>query len=254
MKRLFAGAMLVLGSVCAAQAQETAPAGFELKTSAAPDFATTSAARVNLIEPVKATGTLFVPDALANATPNEARVPAMATALAVPVNDADPAAPAPQPKFLYGGRDDYRWQLGLGVAWERFRSSIFNASAVGVNTSVAYFTNDWFGIEGDVSALFAPTIYVNEHVKLLNYVVGPKIAWRQRRWEPWAHVMVGGSHEQPQTAGNSKSGFAVQAGGGADFRWNPRLSFRLDADYLRTSFFKQSQNNFLLGGGIVFHF
>jgi hypothetical protein len=88
----------------------------------------------------------------------------------------------------------------------------------------------------------------------VNFLGGPKIAWRQRRWEPWLHVLVGGSHEQPQTADNSRNALAVQAGGGADFRWNPRLSFRLDADYLYNSYFKQTQNNFLLGGGVVFHF
>jgi hypothetical protein len=252
MNRLFAGALLMLGSVCAAQAQDAAPAGIEIKTNATPDFATTSAARVSLIAPGSGAAPFFAPDALADESANTSGVPPLATALAVPL--ADPGTPEPRPKFLYGGRDDYRWQLGLGVAWERFRSSIFNASAVGVNTSVGYFLNDWFGVEGDISALFAPQILDREHVKLVNYLGGPKIAWRQRRWEPWLHVLVGGSHEQPQTAGNSKSAFAVQAGGGADFRWTPRLSFRLDADYLHNTYFKQSQNNFLLGGGLVFHF
>lgn len=250
MKRLWIGTLLVLGSAVAMQAQQAAPTGFEIHTNATQDFATTSAARSNLLAPANVVTPVFVADA----SLNTAEVPAFATALAVPVNEADPAVPEPRPKFLYGGRDDYRWQLGIGATWERFRSKVFNASAVGVNTSVAYFTNDWFGIEGDITATYAPEIFQKEHVKLINYVGGPKIAWRQRRWEPWVHVLVGGSHEQPQTAGNSKSAFAAQFGGGADFRWNPRLSFRLGADYLHTNFFKSSQNNFLLGGGIVFHF
>jgi hypothetical protein len=253
MKRLFFGAILGLATVGALHAQSMAPSGIEVTTSATPDFATTSAARVNLITPANSSAPLFVPDAALSATADPVPAP-LATALAVPLAGADPAIPEPKPKFLYGGRDDYRWQLGLGVAWERFRSSIFNASEIGVNSSVAYFTNDWFGIEGGVSAMFAPSIYDNDPVRIVNYVVGPKIAWRQRRWEPWAHVMVGGSHEQPQTVASGRNGFAIQAGGGADFRWNPRLSFRLDADYLRNNFFKESQNNFLLGGGIVFHF
>jgi hypothetical protein len=252
MKRLLMGAILGLGSVCALQAQEAAPFGIEERAgTATPDFATTSAARVSLLTSAFDAVPLFMPDSGLSTSSSATPAP-LATALSV--TDADPASPEPQPKFLYGGRDDYRWQLGLGVAWERFRSNVFNASSVGVNASVAYFTNDWFGIEGDVTSTFAPTIFVKEHVKLVNYVAGPKIAWRQRRWEPWAHVLVGGSHEFPQTAGFSKNAFAVQAGGGADFRWNPRFSFRLDADYLLTRFFGKSQNNFLLGGGIVFHF
>jgi opacity protein-like surface antigen len=136
----------------------------------------------------------------------------------------------------------------------RFRSSIFNASAVGIDSSVTYFTNEWFGIEGDVATAFAPDIYDREHVKLLVYGAGPKIAWQQNKWEPWMHAIVGGAHEQPQTAGNSKNAFAVEAGGGADYRFNPRLSGRLEADWVHTSFFSQSQNNFKLMGGVVFHF
>ncbi|HYL62187.1 MAG TPA: hypothetical protein VE077_06150 [Candidatus Methylomirabilis sp.] len=165
-----------------------------------------------------------------------------------------PPYPAPEPKFVYGGRDDYRWQVAIGADWLRFRSSIFNASTVGIASSVTYFTNEWFGIEGDVITAFAPEIYDREHVKLLVYGGGPKIAWRERQWEPWMHAIVGGSHEQPQTAGNSRNAFAVVLGGGADYRFNPRFSGRLEGDWVRSSYFSQSQNNFELMGGVVFHF
>jgi opacity protein-like surface antigen len=173
--------------------------------------------------------------------------------LGSPAPDASPS-PSPDPKFVYGGRDDFRWQLAIGADWIRFRSSIFNASAVGINTSVTYFTNEWFGIEGSASTGFAPEIYDREHVKLLVYGGGPKIAWREKKWEPWAHAIFGGSHEQPQTAGHSKNSYAIEAGGGADYRFNPRLSGRLEGDWVRTGFFGQSQNNFQLMGGVVFHF
>ena len=136
----------------------------------------------------------------------------------------------------------------------RFQSSLLNASAVGIKTSVGYFLNDWFGVEGNVTAAFAPTVLVNEHVKLLTYGGGPKIAWRQKQWEPWLHGIFGGAHELPQLAGQSKNSYSIQAGGGADYRWNPRISFRLEGDYVRTGFFKQSQNDFQISGGIVFHF
>jgi hypothetical protein len=68
------------------------------------------------------------------------------------------------------------------------------------------------------------------------------------------HAILGGAHVQPQTANNSRSAFAVKAGGGADYRFNPRFSGRLEADWVRTTFFSQSQNNFELMGGVVFHF
>jgi opacity protein-like surface antigen len=125
---------------------------------------------------------------------------------------------------------------------------------VGVKSSVTYFTNEWVGIEGNVSATFAPEIFDREHVKVLVYGAGPKIAWREKKWEPWGHAIIGGSHEQPQTAGNSKNSFALQLGGGADYRFNPRLSGRLEADWVHTNYFSQNQNNFELMGGVVFHF
>jgi opacity protein-like surface antigen len=241
MKRLIACTLLALGSAAAALAQAPEPANDSNLTTTAPptpapiDFAHTSAARVTLLDPV-AFGS-----------------PAGETASAT-FNTAEPSPAEPEPRFVFGGRDDFRWQLSFGVAWNRFRSSIFNASAVGVNTSLSYFTNDWFAIEGNITSTFAPQIFDREHVKLLTLGGGPKIAWRQRRWEPWAHALVGLLHEQPQTAGNSRNGFAVQLGGGADYRWRPRLGFRLEADYVRSSLFSQQQNNFQLIGGVVFHF
>ncbi len=251
MKRLFASALLLLGSVCVARAQVSAPILTIDRGNAAQDFSVTSAAKAALLDYLAAADTF-------SATPakpaNTSAAPDLATALALPLENADPASPSPKPKFLYGGRDDYRWQLGLGATWFRFRSSLFNASAVGVNTSVVYFTNDWFGIEGNITAAYAPTIYANEHVKLALYGAGPKIAWRQKRWEPWLHGIFGGAHEQPQVAGRSRNSYSIKAGGGADYRLNPRLSVRLEGDYVRTGFFSRSQNNFQLSGGIVFHF
>jgi len=250
--RIFATALLVLGSVCVVQAQETAPAEKDDNANVAPDFTASSAARLTPFHSLTGNGVLF----LSAAKPmNAFEAPIAATALAAPLDAGEPAAPSPKPKFLYSRNDIVRWQLALGVTWIRFRSSIFNASAVGLKTSVTYFTNEWFGIEGNVSAAFAPEIFNREHVKLLVYGGGPKAVWRQNeRWEPWVHAIFGGAHEQPQTAGNSRNAFAVQLGGGADYNFNSRFSGRLEANYVRTSFFSQSQNNFQLGAGVVMHF
>jgi hypothetical protein len=247
MKRHFVVALLVLGSVSAVRAQEQVPDTTPASRNAAAEFSASPAESAALFLPVH---TIALSSASGFASP--------AAAIPADVNDAaDPApspTPNPDPKFLYGGRDDFRWQLAIGADWVRFRSALFNASAVGVKTSVTYFTNEWFGVEGNVTTAFAPEIFQNEHVKVLIYGGGPKIAWRQRKWEPWMHAIVGGSHEQPQVAGHGKNAFAVEAGGGADYRFNPRLSGRLEGDWVHTNFFGQTQNNFELMGGVVFHF
>jgi hypothetical protein len=224
MKRLFGLAALLLGSECVGLAQSTAPLVANGKDNVALDLAAAPGA-----------SPLLSSDALFPAT-------------------AEPAAASPKPRFVFGGRDDYRWQLGFGINWIRFRSSIFNASAVGFRTTVTYYTNSWFGIEGGLSAGYAPQIFQKEHVKLLFYGGGPKIAWRQRQWEPWLHAIVGGAHEQPQVAGSGRNAFGLQVGGGGDYRFNPRFSGRLQGDYVRTSFFSQSQNDFQLSAGVVIHF
>ncbi len=167
---------------------------------------------------------------------------------------AIPAEPVPDSTPRLAAGDDYRWELGVGFAWERFRSSVFNASAVGMNTSVSYLTNDWFAVEGSVSSTFAPSLAQIGKVRFLNYGVGPKIFWQQHTWAPFLHVLAGGTHALPQTAAGGQNAFMVSPGGGADWRWLPRLSVRLEADYVRTSLYSQHQNNFQLVAGLVFHF
>jgi len=164
------------------------------------------------------------------------------------------ALPAvPDPKFVYGSRDDFRWQLALGVTVLRFRSSKYYATGIGTNTSLTYFTNEWFGVEGDLSTSFAPTIYQNEHVKYFSYGGGPKIAWRARKWEPWMHAIVGGAHIQPQATG-SRNGFEFMAGGRADYRNFPHLLARVEVDWVRTHLFGEWQNNAQANADIVLHF
>ena len=250
MKSVCLCALLLLGSVSVVQAQVEAPKPVFDADNAAQDFSATSAAKAALPD------LLAVADSFSRLGTTSA--PHLSTTLiAEPATAdlADPAAPSPKPRFVYGGRQDYRWQLGLSLAWVRFNSSRFNANAIGIETSVAYFLNEWLGVEGEVTAAFSPTTISGNNVKVLAYGGGPKVAWRQNRWEPWLHGIFGGAHEQPQTAfTGSRNSYSIIVGGGADYRWNPHLSFRAEGDYVRTGFFGQSQNNFKLAGGAVLHF
>ena len=243
---LCACAVLLLGSVSVAQAQVESPKLIFETDNAAPDFSATSAAKASLPD------LLAVADSFGRTGMTSA--PHLNTALLAEPASADPAMPSPKPRFVYGGRDDYRWQLGLSLALVRFNSSVFNANAIGIKTSVAYFLNEWLGVEGNITAAFSPTTIGTDHVKVVIYGGGPKVAWRQRRWEPWLHGIFGGAHLQPQTSAGRRSSYAIEAGGGADYRWNPHLSFRAEGNYLRTGFFSQSQNNFQISGGAVLHF
>ena len=249
MKRVFVFlcVLLLLGSGSVAQAQvESGKPVFDTD-NAAPDFSATSAARATL------PGLLAVTDSFSET--GMTSVPRLKTALSAEPTSPDPAVPSPRPRFVYGGRDDYRWQLGLNLAVLHFHSSVFSSTGVGVETSVAYFLNEWLGVEGNVTAAFGGSVYAQGgRAKFALFGGGPKIAWRQNRWEPWLHAIFGGAHEQPQTAAGSRNTYSIIAGGGADYRWNPHLSFRAEGDYVRTGFFHQAQNNFQIAGGAVLHF
>jgi hypothetical protein len=242
MNRLVLVALLALASVSFAQAQANPAFSGQSDGNVAADFANTSAATL------KFSDGLF----LAKAESRPANAPSFAETASAPA-PAEPSPAAPDPKFVYGSRDDFRWQLALGITLVRFRSAFFYATGVGTNTSVTYFTNEWFGVEGSINTAFAPTIYQNEHVKYFSYGGGPKIAWRARKWEPWMHGIFGGVHVQPKTAFGT-NGFALQIGGGVDYRIYPHLSARLGTDWVRTRLFGQWQNSAQANADIVLHF
>jgi len=39
-----------------------------------------------------------------------------------------------------------------------------------------------------------------------------------------------------------------------DLRWRPQLSFRIQGDWVRTRLFSETQNNYQVAAGVVFHF
>lgn len=237
MKKALMGVMLLIAAF-GVRAQEEGWS--EGRTNAAASFDETSASRVMLYTLSDASS-----DALGSGP----------AASAAPAAKALPAMPEPPPKYVFfGDRDDYRWQLGVGVEFFRFQSNIIDASLVGFNTTLSYYTNSWFAVEGSIITGFAPEIYDREHVKLFAGSGGIRVGGRRSRWEPWAHALVGGDHLQPQTAGNSRTALGAQAGIGMDYRVHSRLSLRLEADWVYTTFFGHTQNNFQGVAGAVFHF
>ena len=183
---------------------------------------------------------------------------AVAIAL-VPIDlNPQPAAPAatPGPTPPFGHYEGYRFQLGVGYSYFRFRSAPFNSNMSGLQSSLSYYLTDWFAVEGNTIAAFGSSVFSNERSQALLFTGGARIAWRdsRRRFEPWMHGLIGGLHMLPQTAVGSKTGFAVQAGGGVDYRLSGRASARFGGDYIRSQLYSASQNNFQIGGGLVINF
>jgi len=238
MKKVLMG-VLLLGMAVGLRAQDEGAAPG--RANAAASFSESSASQVTLYAaPASDSGSFVMAS------------PAAGEASAMP----SPATPVPaaKPRYIFGDRDDYRWQLGVGVEYLRFRSNVFDASMVGLNTTLTYFTNSWFALEGNLVTGFAPQIYQNEHVKLFGGAGGIRIGGRRAKWEPWGHALVGGSHLQPQTARASRNALMAQAGIGVDYRVHSRLSLRVEGDWVYTTYFSQTQNNFQGVAGVVLHF
>jgi hypothetical protein len=268
MKRLFAVVLLMLGLTHAIRAQEHVPATTEMDRNVAADFALTSAASAPAMQLGNGPAAYTIPahryiagaslsSGISGAIPSTTLAEAKSF---TPLTGAKPVAtlvdPSPAPRYR-GELDAYRMDISIGVAIVRFRSSVFLATGVGTNTSFAYFTSDHLGVEGAVTTAFAPTIFRNEHVKYLGYGAGPKfLFWGrgQRQIEPWVHALIGGAHVFPQTALGGKNGFELQAGAGADYGVNSRLAIRVEADWVRTQLWGQSQNSGEAMLAFVYHF
>ena len=237
-KAMIVGVVMLMAGLGVSAQEQGASRG---RSNAAAEFRETSAAQVSLLD-VGTEG---------HAPAEEASAAAAAALPAAP----EPT-PAARPRYIFGERDDYRWQLGVGFEYFRLQSSQFNANLLGVNTTVTYYTNSWFGIEGQVVTGFSTGTYFGNgaHAKIFGGAGGLRIGSRRAKWEPWAHGLAGGAHLQPQTAAGSRTGIMAIAGGGVDYRVHARLSFRVETDWVYTTFFSQSQNSFQAIGGAVLHF
>jgi hypothetical protein len=253
MKQLLSVALFLFAASGQVWAQDETPASPLQNGNAAASFSRTSAASHPAASPedsVGAYGYSPVSDPFPSASINLFPPPGSA-----PASSAHPnGAPAPVPSVRDIDRQD-RWQIGLGVALVRFRSSVYVATAVGLNSSLAYFVKDSLAIEGAVTSAFAPPVFLsNENVKYVGYGGGPKYVFGHDALQPWVHLLVGGIHIVPQTAFGSQNGFEMVAGGGADYAFTSSLAVRLEADYVRSYVFKQSQNFGQATLGLVYRF
>jgi opacity protein-like surface antigen len=136
----------------------------------------------------------------------------------------------------------------------------------------------WFGLVIDISGTYgsnnlplssASTIATELRTKMQLYTFtgGPQFTLRRSsRVQPFARALLGGGWESvsinllennvPQLAElkSKDSGFAYGGGGGVDFFFSRKIGLRVAADYIRTPFFNDTQNNFRGTAGLVFRF
>jgi hypothetical protein len=97
------------------------------------------------------------------------------------------------------------------------------------------------------------------HSQLYNFLGGPQVSFSIGRIRPFAHALFGASHvsETASTTGLtfdlSDTEFANAFGGGFDYRLVGPLGWRVQADYLKTRFFGNPQDDVRISTGITLH-
>jgi opacity protein-like surface antigen len=181
--------------------------------------------------------------------------------------------------FLFAGLANAQIPSGnvfLGFSYERTNSTAFGPNLVratvtspnlhGWEASFEGKVLPFVGIVGDVSGHYgtqsftettsngSQNINVTGHEQ--EYLVGLRLSVPVGKLTPFAEAMAGGAHIHTggTLPGPSNTSFATALGGGLDYRLLGPIAARIEGDYLRTSFFSSTQNNFRLSAGVVFRF
>jgi opacity protein-like surface antigen len=181
--------------------------------------------------------------------------------------------------FLLAGLANAQLPSGnvfVGFSYERTNSTAFGPNLVrttvsspnlhGWEASVEGKIFPFIGIVGDVSGHYGSQSFAEATPNgLLNinvtgheqeYLAGPRLSVPIGKFTPFAEAMVGAAHIHTggTLPGPSNTSFATALGGGLDYRLFGPIAARVEGDYLRTSFFNSTQNNFRLSLGAVFRF
>ncbi|MCU1317226.1 MAG: hypothetical protein JWN63_2548 [Candidatus Acidoferrum typicum] len=135
----------------------------------------------------------------------------------------------------------------------------------GGSASASYNFRDWLSGVADFGGYHVGSVNnVNVDNHVITYLFGPRFTYRgSRRITPFGQVLFGAARSGSGVfaTSNSHTAFATALGAGVDWNVRDRFSIRpVQFDYLLTHFPEvtngnnQTQNNFRVSTGIVFHF
>lgn len=178
-----------------------------------------------------------------------------------PLDAASPASEPAQPGIpvsLSPG-DREAWQIGAGFQFLHFKftsAPTVTFNDYGYNAAFTRFFSNRVGVEGTVVAGFG---HASSSIDAKSFFVGggPHYAFiTARRFEPWIHAIPGWERfrfTQGPVLGNN-NGFAFLGGGGVDYKFGGRASWRFQADYIGTRIGGSFNSSFAFGTGLVFNF
>jgi len=178
------------------------------------------------------------------------------------------AAPSTWAQFPHAAGVGPTIEASAGYAYLNLSiPSASRANLNGFDSTLTVNLAEHFGVCADFSyARVSSTLAYNLTTSATTYMGGP-VAYlaRKKNFTFSAHALFGGAHVdsivplQSGALSGYVEGFAFAVGGGVQYRFSPRISFRLGADYLHTKFAQsltslQGQSNFRAVGSVVYHF
>ncbi len=146
-----------------------------------------------------------------------------------------------------------RLQLFGGYSYLRFDSKTFgfadNSGLNGFDVMLAGNLTYGFGVLAEASGNYGPTMNFRD------VVFGPQFLYPRGKTTFFGHALFGRGESSVRVAnGLRDTGLVIQFGGGVDRDISSRFAIRMiQADYVHTHLFQQTQSNFRLSTGLVFH-
>jgi hypothetical protein len=151
-----------------------------------------------------------------------------------------------------------RWEVFTGYSFMRLNSTSFgfanNSNLNGWNAAGTFNINLKWSVTLDLSG------HYGSQLRDFNYMIGPQYNWRRDKSKFFVHGFFGKAQDRVDITVGTKSGFqgvgrAFAGGGGYDWDYSPRITIRvIQADYINSNSFGQTQNDIRVSTGVVFHF
>jgi hypothetical protein len=151
-----------------------------------------------------------------------------------------------------------RWEVFGGYSYLRLDSKSFGfaneANLNGWNAAATFNLKLKWSVTLDLSGQYG------SQVRTLNYMIGPQYNWRRDKSKFFVHGLIGKAQDRVDITVGTTTGFqgvgrAFAGGGGYDWYWRPRITFRVvQADYINGNSFGKTQNNIRISTGVVFNF
>ncbi len=153
------------------------------------------------------------------------------------------------------------WELGGNYSYLLANTNGTSFHLHGGGFSITQNLNSWFGgrfqlnAYSGTEAVTAASVTSNLNVSAQTYTYGPVFSYRKfDRVVPYADAQFGMIHASQGYLGISSAAakFAMNAGGGLDFKVGDKLAIRGQGDYLMSRYLGLRQDNFQFSVGIVY--